>query len=183
MRVVVPALSRDNVASRCLAAEQLEHEVRVLEHSYAYAELIAELWRDGESFTIVEDDIAPYPGAVKALEACRHYWCGFHYCLPGRFNVDDDGAHSALLGSNGCFKITADVIEAAPELYERWDTHHWSMVDVALTAALRHVFGLERGPSEKTFHVHTPPVAHAMHYRPETDHGRSQVSTPEQILG
>jgi hypothetical protein len=172
MRIVVPALSRDNVAARCLRAENLEPEVRVLEGDCAYAELLAELWRDGESFVIVEDDIAPWPGAIESLRDCRRHWCGFHYPLPGRWDVHEDEGDHALLGSNGCFKVTAEVMSAAPKLYERWVTHEWRMLDVAMTAALRHVFGLDGAPFEATFHVHNPPVAHAMHYRPEAHYAR-----------
>jgi hypothetical protein len=172
MRIVVPALSADNVASRCLHSERLEHEVRVLGHDTAYAELVAELWRAGETFVIVEDDIAPWPGAIAELEACPHFWCGFHYCLPGRWDAESDDQHTALFGTNGCFKVAQEAMQAAPELCERWASHGWRTLDVALTAALRHVFGLEGGPSEHTFHVHRPAVAHAMHYRPEAHDGR-----------
>ena len=174
MRVVVPAIHPDNVATRCLQAERIEHEVRVLDTEHAYAELVAELWRDGKSFVLVEDDIAPWPGAIQSLEACSHFWCGFYYCLPGRWDVADEDPETGLLGTNGCVKVAADVMEAAPQLYERWVTHDWRHVDVAMTAALRHVFGLEGGPAEHTFHVHHPPVAHAMHYRPEIRDGRKQ---------
>lgn len=172
MRVVVPALHADNVATRCLSAEHVEHEVHVLKGPNDYAQLLAKLWRDGEGFVVVEDDIAPYPGAIKALENCTHYWCGYFYCLPGRWDVEEDDQHSELFGTNGCFKVSTEVIQAMPELYERWDKHEWQLVDVAVTAALRHALWLEGGPS--TFHVHQPPVAHAMHYRPETKHVREQ---------
>ena len=181
MRIVVPALSADNVAARCLRAERLEPEVRLLEHDGAYAALVAELWRDGETFVVVEDDIAPWPGAVQALQSCSHYWCGFHYCLRGRWDFEATHPDQVLWGTSGCFKVTQDVMAAVPDLYKRWDAHDWRFLDVALTAALRHVFGLDRAPSEATFHVHTPPVAHAMHYRPEVTDGRNQAARRTEV--
>src|SRR6188472_504992 len=138
MRVVVPAMHQDNVATRCLQAERIPHEVRVLRCNEAYALLVAELWQDGETFAIVEDDIAPFPGAIKALEVCPHSWCGHYYCLPGRWDVDTDDPYTSLYGSNGCFKVSAKVMEAAPDLYLRWITHPWGTLDVAMTAALSH---------------------------------------------
>lgn len=149
----------------------------MLSDEHAYAQLLAELWRDGESFTIVEDDIAPWPGAIMAMIACPHYWCGYHYCLPGRWDAaDEQDPYTGLAGTNGCFKVTSDVIAAAPDLCQRWETHEWRLVDVAMTAALRHVFGLDGAPAENAFHVHTPPVAHALHYRPEARDGPKQVA-------
>jgi len=172
MRIVVPALSRDNVAVRCLRAENLEPEVRVLEGDCAYAELLAELWRDGESFVIVEDDIAPWPGAVRQMLDCPRYWCGHHYCLPGRWDVDENDVERKLWGTTGCYKVADTVMEAAPGLYERWERHDWWHLDVGIYVALRHVLGLDCSPIEQLFHVHEPAVAHAMHYRPEASDGR-----------
>jgi hypothetical protein len=172
MRVVVPALTLDNVAVRCLRSEGIEPEVHVLDHDLAYAQLMVELWRDGESFVLVEDDIAPWPGAIGQLCDCTHYWCGFHYTLPGRWDPDDEGPYKSLWGTSGCIKVTDDVLRAAPSLYKRFETHSWQTLDVALSAALRHVVGLEA--TSAAFHVHGPPVAHAMHYRPEATYGRRE---------
>jgi len=144
----------------------------------SYAQLVAKLWKDGETFAIVEDDIAPWPGAIKQLLACPRHWCGFHYALPGRWDVEDTGPYKSLWGTTGCFKVDSDVMRAAPELYIRWDTHDWRMFDSAFMSAMRHVMGLEASPPEHTFHVHKPAVAHAMHYRPEASNGRgSQADT------
>jgi hypothetical protein len=161
----------DNVATRCLRAEGLKPEVHVLTHEQGYAQLVAKLWRDGETFVLVEDDVAPWPGAVTEMLNCSHHWCGHHYALPGRWDFDGP---NAMWGTCGCCKVSETVMQAAPDLYERWDVHDWHVFDVGFVAALRHVFGLEGTASENTFHVHTPPVAHAMHYRPEVSNGRGQ---------
>jgi hypothetical protein len=178
MRVVVPAMHADNVAAACLRAERVDHEVRVLSSEHSYALLLVELWLGGETFAIVEDDIAPHPGAMAALERCPYHWCGHYYCLPGRWDVEEESPHESLFGTNGLFKVSAQVIKAAPDLYQRWATHPWQTLDVAFGAALRHVYALDGADPTRTFHVHNPPVAHAMHYRPEAQHGRDQgIST------
>lgn len=159
MRIVVPATAADNVAARCLRAEGMEPEVRVLRGDHDYAALIAELWSDGETFAVVEDDIAPWPGALASLRDCERVWCGFDYCLPGRWDTD------GLYGTTGCYKVDARLIAAAPDLPGRWEAHDWRYLDCAVMAALRHITGLDGYPMEHRFHVHGPPVAHAMHYR------------------
>jgi hypothetical protein len=174
-RIVVPALHEDNVAVRCLRSEGIEPYVRVLSAPTDYAHLMAELWQDGETFVIVEDDIAPWPGAVAQMCDCPRFWCGYYYTLPGRWDPEDDGPYKSLWGTTGCYKVTDDVLLAAPDLYKRFEHHTWDTLDVGLIAALRHVMGLEASSSEASFHVHGPPVAHAMHYRPEATHGRSQA--------
>lgn len=117
-------------------------------------------------------------GAVQTLLDCSHHWCGHYYGLPGRWDLEADAdSPNAMWGTCGCCKVSEDVMRAAPKLYERWETHDWHYFDVAFVAALRHVFGMEGMTSEKTFHVHTPPVAHAIHYRPEVFHGRVQASS------
>lgn len=183
MRIVVPALSLDNVAARCLRAEGLEPQVRLCHGPKAYAQLVARLWRDGETFAIVEDDIAPWPGAVGHMLDCPRPWCGYHYCLPGRWDVGSGDGDRKLWGSTGCYKVDAAVMAAAPDLFERWERHDWWHLDVAIYVALRHVLGLDLAPIERTFHVHKPAVAHAMHYRPEaTSHVRAeQHREPEPV--
>jgi hypothetical protein len=182
MRLVVPALSADNVAARCLRAEGLQPEVVLLGDDHAYARLISELWRGGETFVVVEDDIAPWPGAINALLTCSHHWCGHYYCLPGRWDIhaepDEPGS---LWGTTGCYKVSGDVLAAAPDLYRRFEQHDWQTLDIGFITSLRHVLGLESMPMERTFHVHEPPVAHAMHYRPEAFHGRAEAVQLEHV--
>jgi hypothetical protein len=185
MRLVVPALATDNVAARCLRSEGLDPEVRVLEHNQDYAHLVAELWQGGETFVIVEDDIAPWPGAIRAMLDCPHHWCGHHYCLPGRWDAAAEGDEDQQLwGTTGCYKVAGEVMVAAPDLYKRWSRHDWWHLDVAVYVALRHVLGLDAAPIEEMFHIHNPPVAHAMHYRPEATNGRAaeaQLAEPAKL--
>lgn len=174
MRIVVPAMQDDCVASRCLRAEGLDPEVVVLPHDdpHAYARLVAQLWRDGETFAIVEHDIAPWPGAVRKMLDCAALWCGFYYPLPGRWDVDSDDPDSNLFGTTGCYKVDAAVMDEAPDLYKRFEHHEWRLLDCGFIAAMRHLFCLDGAPVEHAFHLHSPPVAHAIHYEPETPHER-----------
>jgi hypothetical protein len=182
-RIVIPSLTADSVAKRCLEAEGMHPEVHVLHDNHAYAQLVAELWRDGETFAIIEDDIAPWPGAIRHMLDCPRHWCGYHYCLPGRWDADEEDVERKLWGTTGCYKVSAAVMAAAPTLYERWDRHDWWHLDVAIYVALRHVLGLDASPVEHMFHVHKPAVAHAMHYRPEASDGRRHDQEHEVHVG
>jgi hypothetical protein len=176
-RVVVPALSRENVASACLRAEHVEHEVHLLDGPLDYAALIAGLWRDGEAFVVVEDDIAPWPGAVQKLLDCPAHWCGHYYPLEGRWDLDasDPESPNAMWGTTGLWKVDETVLRTAPDLYERFEGHDWQTLDMGIYTSLRHVFCLEGGSFWRGFHVHEPAVAHAMHFRPkEALDGRDQ---------
>lgn len=41
------------------------------------------LWRDGETFCLVEHDVVPTPLMLARLEACPEPWCSHCYADPG----------------------------------------------------------------------------------------------------
>lgn len=45
------------------------------ENPYQYADIIRTLWRQGETFTIVEQDTVPPSGALRRMHNCHHPWC------------------------------------------------------------------------------------------------------------
>ena len=129
---------------RAPAARALEMEgiVDILEFPCAqpndYGIYFAGLWDAGAPFVIVEHDIIPWPGAIRALLDCPEPRCTHRYPLH-RGNV-------AL-----SFGIGKYIPEGpAPE---HWATTRWDALDGQVVPVLN-----ERlGPP----HVHEPPVAHA----------------------
>jgi len=110
MLVVVPFVVSDH--SWALAAAHLSlrqdgvqasfEQMRDEEH---YFRLFEQLWGNGESFTIVEHDIAVWPGAIQELENCPEGWCTFpYYCSVGWIT---DGL--------GCTKFSKEFILAHPD--------------------------------------------------------------------
>lgn len=150
MRVIVPATSTDCVAARALTAEGVKHEVRVLVDPLGYGDLLADAWKDGSGFILVEDDVAPWPGALAAIAACDCPWCGYDYSIGfGRFGM----------GTLGCVKFSAALVAACPDLWEAWAGVHWHALDASVVRAVASVTQRDR------FHEHTPAVAHVQHYR------------------
>jgi hypothetical protein len=115
-----------------------------------YWQLLRELWRHGQPFTLVEHDIAPRPGCLAELDACPSPWCGFAYPLRNSYG-------SAF----GCTKFGAELMAAHPGVWDeiaqlvetgRVPGKHWSRLDARFQAILN-LAGLFR-------HTHWPPVAH-----------------------
>lgn len=153
MRVVIPSTSVDCVAGRALTAEGVKHEVRVVLGPLGYGDLLADAWADGAGFVLVEDDIAPWPGAIAALAGCANPWCGFDYSIGfGRFG----------LGTLGCVKFGRDLTRRHPSLPDGWAGVPWHALDASVVAAVRAATGRQR------FHEHEPAVAHVQHYRQDT---------------
>ena len=82
MRVVIASAARDSVASRALSVEGIDVVVVVCRGDYGYGNLLADLWTTG-GFVLVEDDIAPWPGAIAELIDCPRSWCAFDYPIGG----------------------------------------------------------------------------------------------------
>lgn len=119
----------------------------------AYTELMQKLWRQGESFAIVEHDIVPWRGALAELDECHHPWCGFSYPF-------GQGAIEGL----GCTRFQDVLLAAYPSavddtLTEATEVHprgHWCSLDGRLMRVLMRL-GARR-------HVHGPLVGHLYPY-------------------
>jgi hypothetical protein len=115
----------------------------------AYFELMARLWKEQEAFTVIEQDIVVWPGAIAVLEACSEPLCGFAYEL-------STGWGSWL----GCTRFSKQVIAAEPGLFQAIDAlpfdgtpkRYWGRLDTRLFQVL------EAGGWKK--HVHWPSVRH-----------------------
>ncbi len=131
----------------------------------AYTQLLQKLWREGETFALVEHDIVPWRGALKQLDACDHPWCGFPYplVLP---HVPAGVLHAGL----GCVRFRAELLRRYPSavddtLAEHTEVHpsgFWCNLDDRLTRALTRCGAVR--------HEHTPAVGHL---HPVRSHGCS----------
>lgn len=142
--VVSPA-GADAPGARALRREGVYPQTVLLDGDTEYARVLSALWRASESFVLVEGDVVPWPGAVRALLDCPEPWCGHNYPIASGFNC----------GTLGCVKFGAALMRQWPSLWVRWEGTPWRQLDIAVFRAVAAATGMI------DFHVHTPPVAHA----------------------
>ncbi len=143
MKVVIPH-ARYNLHKLVAVSIQNECSNPVLYHcdkEDSYYELINELWHEGETFTIIEHDIIPWPGAVSELNECSRVWCLCPYNL---------NTNSSL----GFTKFGEVLLKEHPNILENPSGYDksWTRLDWYLT---RELFKLGYQP-----HTHQPNVAH-----------------------
>lgn len=134
--------------------ERIDFDVVVCRGDYGYGNLIADLWAEG-GFVLVEDDIAPWPGAIAEVVDCPHDWCAFDYPIGGGRMVSSC-SHWGL----GLVKVSDELAAADPSIADEWRRIHWRQLDRPVNAAIARVTGRARA------HLHEPPLAHARHFRP-----------------
>lgn len=145
MRILIPALKQNCPAELALRAEGLNPEVQIITNNKRYSELIHKYWNDHKGFIIVEHDVIPWPGALKALWSCKHEWCGYSYPLH---------AQGLFGGYLGCTKFSAAFTDKYPKVPTYIWNSNWQTIDGILLTQLRKETG------KKYFHLHFPPVAH-----------------------
>ncbi len=108
-----------------------------------YGDFLAAHWLRGETFINLEQDVAPWPGALTEMWNCPRPWCAMPLMV-----------HQAINETNlGCHKFSAEFIREFPDLwksYPRNDIMDWRSLDCWLwqkTAPL-------------TPHRHGPPALH-----------------------
>ena len=138
-------LKSSSVAGATLDYERVRHEQLLCDGSAAYGNHLAEVWRRGKGFILVEDDIAPWPGAIKSLDVCPEPWCGFQYLWCG----------SLISGTIGCMKVSARLTQDHPDLWREWAGKPWQFLDGSVFQSIKKI------TESYYFHIHGPPVAHA----------------------
>lgn len=79
MKIVCPYTDLNPATEMALKIEH-KREVEFVDVSgsqEAYFELMRQYWREGEAFAVVEHDIVPWPGAIKALFDCPEPICAY----------------------------------------------------------------------------------------------------------
>lgn len=176
MRVVVPHVGVHSLASRALDRYAPGAErIYVGHHEYAYRDLIAKLWKEGESFLLVEHDVEIHGDVLRQLLRCEK--AGEPWCLFGYPGAGDESGDRVLLRSLGCTRFGAPLLRALPSFMEDLPVHHWTRLDGEMYPRLtvwRHEDGspcdhriiegevaCPAGPLWRYQpHVHTPNVGH-----------------------
>ncbi len=104
--VAVPFKSLSSETVVALHGEQVRYAPMLTDTSYW--ELLSDLWADGKSFVIVEQDIVVNETTIDELMVCDHDWCAMPF--PYRGNP-----RSYALA---CTRISADLIRRHPEVPE-----------------------------------------------------------------
>lgn len=156
LSIIIPTRSYGSPPARALVIEGYEVTEVLMEDPQHYGRLVAGWWRIGNGFVLVEDDIVPWPGAIKELLECDRDWCGYEF---PRTAPQYEPRAGWCLGL-GCVRFSHKLVRrynmAALDGSQRWDEVDGAVIGTLQTAG-------------ETCHCHTPPVAHlkahAMLYR------------------
>lgn len=112
-----------------------------------YGDFLAAHWLRGEPFINLEQDVAPWPGALTEMWNCPQRWCMVQIIV-----------HGAINNTNlGCVKFANEFISAFPDVWKKYprnDIFDWRSLDSWL-----HQF-----VEPAKVHIHNPP---ALHLNPE----------------
>jgi hypothetical protein len=126
MRIVYPYVTVFPEAVAALDGWTVEM-VDVSSDDQAYYRLMADLWRSGDDFTVVEQDIVLAPGALQGLVECPQPWCGCPYWQ----------WHSGWGVWHGAVRYRADLALKLPEIPDLIQWRHWGALDSAWINHLR----------------------------------------------
>lgn len=154
LRLIVPYTSLRPETAAALAESGFPFEEARVDDGDGYCRLLSGLWRAGESFAIVEQDIVVGPGTLPDLAACPRDWCSFGYAYM------TSGNYHGL----GCARFSSALLARVPDAMDRVavmsdKTHppgHWCRLDGWLALVLT-------SSGEKRCE-HLPPVGHLHRY-------------------
>lgn len=125
----------------CLRAQQIQPELALVDAGDAYWTLLRDAWSEGETFYVVEQDVAVWMGAIQQMEECEYPWCSLPTMCHGRM----------IPTTFGCVKFSAELIEKNPDFWEDIPTR-WYHLDAN--------FADKMGWPWIRPHVHSPPATH-----------------------
>lgn len=99
----------------------------------AYARLLCQLWAEGETVVLLEQDKVPAPGAIRAIHDCDSPWCAYPVDM-------HQTGRPADFPTLSCVKFSDLLMERWPDLMERVAAHpmgdtppgHYSRLDMAV---------------------------------------------------
>lgn len=139
--IIVPYAKKDAILDAVklnLGVQGLRPRMVKVERDFSYDLLFRELWRKGDPFILVEQDVIPWPGAVQQLWTSDEPWCGFPYYIFGE-----------LRSYLGCTKFEPERLGECP-LPE--DLVPWQLLDKKIEQTL-----MKRGYRG---YVYSPAVSH-----------------------
>ncbi len=147
MNLVVPYANLHPVVPRVLSSYGFTPRyVDLNGDDHSYWRLLKEIWEKGETVTIVEHDILPWPSAIEEMLACPAIWCGYSY----------DQRGIGLYHSFGCVKFTSELMKQTRHIWDDVEDRHWSKLDTQFEWK---TFQLGIRP-----HQHRPAVIHLHSY-------------------
>jgi hypothetical protein len=144
VRLLIPytkATARLQLIIDCLRIQYVQPELVKVGDGDEYHTMLREAWDAGETFYVVEQDVAVWQGAIRQLNECAETWCTLPTMCHGRM----------ITTTFGCVKFGATLIERNPHFFD----------DVATTW-----FHLDAGFADKMGwpyikpHAHWPPATH-----------------------
>lgn len=99
---------------------------------YGYNNYFKKRWEEGKTFINLEQDIVPYPGAIKALWDCPKEWCvyDFHLACHWARNLENEKVGVPI----GCVKISSSLITKTVGIWD--DPVEWVYCEQNLTKKL-----------------------------------------------
>ena len=141
LRVIYPYVREFPEALAALGQRRVE-KVDVGSGDQAYWRLMRDLWRSGDDFLIVEQDMVVPSGAVAAFETCPREWCGQPYFMYRTWGC-----------WHGVVRYRGSLTRSLPDLPDQIAQRHWQSLDSAWINHLRLA-----GRNEA--HWHWPPARH-----------------------
>jgi hypothetical protein len=143
--VLIPTRAPACPPTRALLNEGLEITEAVMSQDDPnhYGRTMFEQWSTGKGFVVIEDDVVPWPGAIKQLQECPEDWCAFPL-----YRVDPTSLGIGL----GCVRFSDDLVARHQPDGSAWSNTAWNLVEGQVNGMLEQ--------AGETCHLHSPPVAH-----------------------
>jgi len=134
--IVVPYTRLKDGVLEPLLTEGIDIDLRYVgSDDEAYWRLLRELWAQGNSFTIIEQDVVVDGGTLRSFNACPNGYCGAGYAYLG----------SQSYVGLGCTRFRAEFIAEFPNLIEQAGEYHdashpcrhWCVCDASMQFILR----------------------------------------------
>jgi hypothetical protein len=129
--------------------EVTEYKMRVGDYVH-YGRTFTGWWKTGKGFIVVEEDVVPWPGAIKQLQECEHDWC----CFLFPYSPIGWDHMTGLADGLGCMKFSDKLVRTVA-CSDEWENRGWDELDGAVHETIK-IHG-------QALHVHSPPVAHVKH--------------------
>jgi hypothetical protein len=92
----------------CLRIQQIQPTLERVGPGNEYLELLRRRWAEGETFYLVEQDVAVWLGAIEQLDMCDHDWCTLPTMCHGRM----------ITTTFGCVKFSRRLIAKNPGFWD-----------------------------------------------------------------
>ena len=138
LKVVVPYVNLHPLALKGLQEHAPDADLVDLgPGSDRYYLYLCGLWREGESFLIVEQDIEIHGDVLPQLEQCPEPWCIFPYPGPRPArgwsqNPDNDPNAHLLYRSLGCTRFSSELMGKFPGFMNGLPCHDWRRLDAVI---------------------------------------------------